>query len=153
MSRERGNARWSRDKIVEMIHLPRSVTIPAAKHPSDRAQCSAMRQMPLLQCAWICLLFVANDGGTMFPQLRGRLLLSLHGYRSTGARIVAIDVDSSGVPRGTGPEAHVEVLTPGWDFKAGVRPMGAPVGLAVAGDGAIWLADDRNAAILRIAAE
>ena len=31
--------------------------------------------------------------------------------------------------------------------------MGAPAGLAVASDGALWLADDRNGAIIRIARE
>ena len=40
-----------------------------------------------------------------------------------------------------------------WNAVASKRPMGAPVGLAVAADGAIWLADDRNGHILRIAKE
>jgi len=30
-------------------------------------------------------------------------------------------------------------------------PLGAPLGLAVAEDGAIWVVEDRNATILRIA--
>jgi glucose/arabinose dehydrogenase len=34
-----------------------------------------------------------------------------------------------------------------------MRPTGAPVGLAVAPDGAIWVADDRNGTLLRIAAD
>ncbi|HEY4211333.1 MAG TPA: PQQ-dependent sugar dehydrogenase [Steroidobacteraceae bacterium] len=110
----------------------------------------------------------------LFPSLQGKLLMSWHGYRPTGSRIVAFDVDARGVPTtkahalfpeytstggvalknyGPGPGAEPTVLTPGWDLKPGVRPAGGPVGLTVARDGAIWVADDRNAAILRIAAD
>ncbi len=116
----------------------------------------------------------AYYSGAMFPALEGKLLMSLHGYRPGGSRIVAFDVDAKGVPvpvqhprfaeytaNGTvvmkpyesGPAAEPRILTPGWELKAGVRPAGAPVGLTIARDGAIWVADDRNAAILRIAAD
>lgn len=110
--------------------------------------------------------------GAMFPALRGRLLISLHGYRAPGARIVAFDVGADGLPptragarypvyRGGQivmrpyPTAAAEsrVLTPGWDLKAGVRPMGAPVGMAVAADGALWVAEDKNATVLRISVD
>lgn len=112
--------------------------------------------------------------GAMFPALDGKLLMSLHGYRPAGSRIVAFDVDAKGVPAvvphprfaeyakdghvvlepyESGPAAEPLVLTPGWSLKPGVRPAGAPVGLTIARDGAIWVADDRNAAILRIAAD
>ncbi len=109
--------------------------------------------------------------GAMFPALTGKLLMSWHGYRPTGSRIVAFDVDAAGIPATVanpryleyadggvklmnyrkGPAAEPTVLTPGWDFRLGKHPAGAPVGLTVAQDGAIWVADDRNAAILRIA--
>jgi glucose/arabinose dehydrogenase len=116
----------------------------------------------------------AYYSGEMFPALEGKLLMSLHGYRPGGSRIVAFDVDEKGVPvpaphprfaeyaagqkvvfkpYESGPAAEPQILTPGWEFKAGVRPAGAPVGLTVARDGAIWVADDRNAAILRIAVD
>ena len=110
--------------------------------------------------------------GTMFPALNGRLLISLHGYRAGGARIVAFDVGADGLPAvksgarwpayGSGqvvqrpypvPAAESRVLTPGWDLKAGSRPMGTPVGMAVAADGAIWVAEDKNATVLRIAVD
>jgi glucose/arabinose dehydrogenase len=116
----------------------------------------------------------AYYSGAMFPALEGKLLMGLHGYRPGGSRIVAFDVDAKGVPTparqprfaeytsdgkvvmkpyGTGPAAEPRILTPGWSLKPGVRPAGAPVGLTIARDGAIWVADDRNAAILRIAAD
>jgi glucose/arabinose dehydrogenase len=111
--------------------------------------------------------------GAMFPALQGKLLMSWHGYRPTGSRIVAFDVDARGVPvvkkdarypeysgggvtykaYGSGPGAEPLVLTPGWDLKVGSHPAGAPVGITVAHDGSLWVADDRNAAILRIAVD
>ena len=110
--------------------------------------------------------------GAMFPQLKGRLLISLHGYRPTGGRIVAFELDRDGLPKATpgarypawdaagkvvwkpypGPGAEPLILTPGWNVTAR-RPMGAPVGLTIAADGAIWVADDRNGTIIRIAAD
>jgi glucose/arabinose dehydrogenase len=111
--------------------------------------------------------------GAMFPQLRGKLLIALHGYRPAGSRIAAFAVDSSGIPLAA-PNAHYDMyaspsgdevvsmtyagpasepllLTPGWNNVDGVHPRGSPVGLAVAEDGAIWVAENTNATILRIA--
>ncbi|KIC56998.1 gluconolaconase [Brevundimonas nasdae] len=107
--------------------------------------------------------------GSMFPELRGRLLMSWHGYRRAGGRIVAGDTDGEGrpltdiggryaiYPRGAlsyppgAPSLRGKVLTPGWDTVSGRQPRGAPVVLAIAADGSIWVTDDRNRAILRIA--
>ncbi len=107
--------------------------------------------------------------GAMFPRLQGRLLTTWHGYRRAGGRIVAVETDARGVPltdiggryaiypRGSlpypagAPSVKGRVLTPGWDHSDGRHPRGAPVSLAVAGDGSIWVTDDRNRAILRIA--
>ncbi len=107
--------------------------------------------------------------GAMFPALRGRLLMTWHGYRPTGARIAAFDVDAKGIPNRAdaaryavyggasktypGTASQPRILTPGWDAQPGTRPMGTPVGLAVAEDGAIWVAEDKNATILRIATD
>ena len=97
------------------------------------------------------------------------MLMSWHGYRQAGGRVVAIETNDEGAPltdrrasyavypRGarpyppSAPAPRARVLTPGWNAIPGQHPMGAPVGLAVARDGSIWIADDRNAAILRIA--
>ncbi|MBB4081526.1 PQQ-dependent sugar dehydrogenase [Brevundimonas lenta] len=107
--------------------------------------------------------------GAMFPELRGRLLMSWHGYRRAAGRVVALETDWSGAPltatralyaiypRGAlaypadAPAPQGKVLTPGWSAQAGRHPQGSPAGLAVARDGSIWIADDRAAAILRIA--
>ncbi len=107
--------------------------------------------------------------GTMFPELRGRLLMTWHGYRRAGGRIVAAETDGQGVPlvdrggryaiypRGSlaypagAPSIRGKVLTPGWNRIADRQPQGAPVVMAVARDGSIWVTDDKNRAILRIA--
>lgn len=111
--------------------------------------------------------------GNMFPKLRGWLLMSWHGYKPAGARIAAYQVDPHGVPITaenphypiyaatsgddvtfvpySGPAAEPMILTPGWNEVPAAHPRGAPVGLAVAEDGAIWVAEDKNATILRIA--
>lgn len=107
--------------------------------------------------------------GAMFPELRGRMLMSWHGYRRAAGRVVAVETDASGAPltdvraryaiypRGSmaypqaAPAPRARVLTPGWSAQRGRHPQGSPAGMAVARDGSIWIADDRAAAILRIA--
>lgn len=107
--------------------------------------------------------------GTMFPELRGRLLMTWHGFRRTGGRIVAVETDGLGrplldrggryavYPRGSAPyppgapSVRGKVLTPGWNAVPGRQAQGSPVVMAVAPDGSIWVTDDRNRAILRIA--
>ena len=107
--------------------------------------------------------------GAMFPELRGRMLMSWHGYRRAAGRVVAVETDASGAPltdrraryaiypRGSlpypveAPAPRARVLTPGWSAQRGRHPQGSPAGMAVARDGSIWIADDRGAAILRIA--
>ena len=107
--------------------------------------------------------------GAMFPQLRGRMLMSWHGYRRAAGRVAAIETGADGAPltdtraryaiypRGSlpypaeAPAPRAVVLTPGWDARPGSHPRGSPAGMAVARDGSIWIADDRAGAILRIA--
>ena len=50
-----------------------------------------------------------------------------------------------------GPASEPFLLTPGWNNVDGLHPRGAPVGLAVADDGAIWVTENTNATVLRIA--
>ena len=106
--------------------------------------------------------------GAMFPEWRGRMLMSWHGHRRAAGRIVAIQTDADGAPltdtrahyaiypRGSrpypidAPAPRAVVLTPGWSKQAD-HPQGSPVGMAVARDGSIWVADDRAGEILRIA--
>ena len=112
--------------------------------------------------------------GGKFPELEGKLLIGLHGYRPTGSRILIYDVDDHGFPKvipppvryqvscgaepshafqtaaGNAPAAAYEELISGWHRVNGARPQGAPVGMTVASDGAIWLVEDKNLTIIRI---
>jgi glucose/arabinose dehydrogenase len=113
--------------------------------------------------------------GDKFAELRGKLVVGLHGYRPTGSRVIIYDVDAKGFPAihpapvryhvscaaeptrafRTEPEGEVaaapfDELISDWYKVNGVRPRGAPVGMTVAADGAIWLVEDKNQSILRI---
>lgn len=113
--------------------------------------------------------------GEMFPNLKGKILVSLHGYRSAGHRIVAFKTDASGLPVRTGKGAYrdddnsggmtafvrsypevsaatdSEDVIHGWYDALGYRPRGAPVAITQASDGSIWIADDKSHAVLRMA--
>jgi glucose/arabinose dehydrogenase len=112
--------------------------------------------------------------GGKFPELEGKLLIGLHGYRPTGSRLLVYDVDDHGFPKpspapvryhvscaadptrsfqtdaGEVAAAPFEELIAGWHRVNGARPQGAPVGMTVAEDGAIWLVEDKNQSVIRI---
>jgi len=112
--------------------------------------------------------------GTKFPELNGKLILSWHGYRGTGHRLVSYDVDDLGRPQRVNKAvyrldpvgrntafkqqefpaslaaAQAKEIVTEWNAIAGVRPRGRPVGMTVADDGAIWVLDDVNRAVLRL---
>ena len=47
--------------------------------------------------------------GTKFPELAGKLIVGLHGYRPTGSRIIYYDVDERGFPQIQPPPVHYNV--------------------------------------------
>lgn len=142
---------------------------PLPGWPSAQARCEQRDKPIALLPPHAAPLDLIYYDGALFPALRGRLLTSWHGYRRAGGRIVAVETDAQGVPltdsggryaiypKGSlpypagAPSVKGQVLTPGWDRNDGHHPRGAPVAMAVAADGSIWLSDDRNRALLRIA--
>ncbi len=114
-----------------------------------------------------------------FPQLHNTLLVSWHGYRPVGNRLVAYQIDDQGLPKLTkkptfmlnpvapGDEFTQHMFTPKggmkngeeeaqhveiiskWNKVANLRPKGAPVGILTLSDGSLLIIDDRNQAILR----
>ncbi len=75
---------------------------------------------------------------------RSGLLVSFHGYRATGQRLVRYDTQADGTPVG----APVELLYDPGPGKAesgkSARKPGGPVGWAEDDKGHLWIADDRN---------
>ncbi len=84
--------------------------------------------------------------GDRFTDLRGALLISLHGYRALGHRIIGLRTDARGLP--ARDAEHFDVVA-GWDA-SDRGPKGAPVDFTVTRDGAIWLVEDKNGTVLRI---
>lgn len=83
--------------------------------------------------------------GSMFPAAyKGNLLVTLHGYRENGHRLVMVPVDARGVPA-----AQPLDIIRGWE-KTASNPLGAPVDVMVAQDGSIWLTEDKNGTVLRV---
>jgi glucose/arabinose dehydrogenase len=73
-----------------------------------------------------------------------QLVVSYHGYRDTGHRLMGFPVDSSGKPTGDGIE-----LIGNWG-ETDTQEFGGPVGTAVAPDDSLWVTDDRNNVIVRL---
>lgn len=142
---------------------------PLPGWPARQARCGERDKPVALLPPHAAPLDMIYYEGAMFPELRGRLLMTWHGYRRAAGRITAAETDERGVPltdiggryalypRGSlpypagAPSVNGRVLTPGWDHVAGRQPRGSPVAMAVAADGSIWITDDRSRAILRLA--
>jgi glucose/arabinose dehydrogenase len=117
------------------------------------------------------------NNAALSPLLGGNLLVSWHGYQPTGHRLVAYTVDDKGLPvpqsgsatysfdvKGACPvnkpyqpeggldrsASYMEVIS-GWDEVQGTRPKGAPTGFTIANDGSIWIMEDKNRTVVRLA--
>jgi len=110
-----------------------------------KADCSRYRAPLLLLPAHAAPLGMTYYFGRLLPEYRGALVVGYHGYRAKGHRIVVFATDSSGLPTG-----KVSELVAGWDAAEG-RSMGAPTDLKAGADGAIYVTEDRNGTVLRIA--
>ncbi len=74
-----------------------------------------------------------------------QLIVSYHGYRDTGHRLVSFPIDGSGKVNGKPTELIYD-----WN-DTDTQSMGGPVGISVGVDGALWITDDRNNMVLRLA--
>jgi len=85
-------------------------------------------------------------GGERLRGMRGRLLITLHGYRDPGHRVLALPVGDDGIPP---RDAEPSELVAGWSA-SDTSPRGNPVELAEARDGSVWTVEDHNGTVLRI---
>jgi glucose/arabinose dehydrogenase len=133
----------------------------------------------LLMPPHVAPLNMAYYKGAMFADLfGGALLTSWHGYQPAGQRLVAYPVNEKGLPilnktpaasfmqnqQGACPvkktfeprggmdrsAPYKEVISK-WNEIKGVRAKGAPVGFTEASDGSLWIIEDRNRTIVRLA--
>ncbi|MBX7191292.1 MAG: hypothetical protein K1X94_04515 [Sandaracinaceae bacterium] len=127
--RDRADERWSRagfacDPALNARYAPPHLFLPAHGAP---------------------LGLVYYEGA--IDALRGDLLVVLHGYRSRGHRVIAFDVGPDGRPA---RDASPREIVSGWSA-SDTGPRGAPVSTALAHDGALYLVEDNNGTVLRIA--
>lgn len=118
--------------------------------------------------------------GKMFAEFKDQLLVTWHGYLPAGSRIVSYPVDNLGRPllnpspvwsynvwdssQSFGKKAvignpagganraatHQEIITD-WFAKDGLRPNGSIVSITEASDGALWIVNDYNKTVMRLA--
>ncbi len=114
----------------------------------------------------------------VMPVLSNTLVLSWHGYRVVGHRLVSYEVDARGLPLlaeqvtyaqdpippgttftshtvqplgGTKADAQHQEVIYRWNEVSGLRPEGAPVGLLQLDDGTLLIVEDKNKSLLRLA--
>jgi glucose/arabinose dehydrogenase len=73
-----------------------------------------------------------------------QLVVSYHGYRDTGHRVVSFPIDANGKPNGPSTE-----ILGGWGETDDYAP-GGPVGVIGIKDGSLLVVDDRNDTLLQI---
>jgi len=86
--------------------------------------------------------------GTMMPAAwRNGLLVTFHGGRAYGHRLVLLPTREDGTPTGS-----LFDIVSGWDDRpeAPSHPRGRPVDVTVARDGSLFLTEDHNGTVLRV---
>jgi glucose/arabinose dehydrogenase len=115
----------------------------------NTANCSVRTAPHLLLPPHASPLGMAIDNDARLPApFTGSLILPYHGYRKHGHRVVTYKLDARGRPTG----APVELIG-GWNAAPPphAQPMGTPVDVRIAGDGSIFITEDRNGTVLRLA--
>ena len=111
-----------------------------------KADCSRYRKPLVLLPAHAAPLGMTYYFGSLLPaEYRGHLIVAFHGYRAHGHRIVAYETDARGLPTG-----KTRDIVSGWEATDG-RPLGAPTDIKVGSDGALYITEDRNGTVLRMA--
>ena len=111
-----------------------------------RADCSRYRDPVVLLPAHAAPLGMTYYQHRALPaDLHGALIVAFHGYRKQGHRVVAYRVGATGMPQ----EPAIELVS-GWE-KSARQPMGAPVDVKTGADGAVYITEDRNGTLLRLA--
>ena len=119
-----------------------------------RVDCKNFKNPALLLPGHVAPLGMAFYTGSMFPAAyQNQLLVTFHGYREYGHRLMLVPVDAQGIPGGGEPLDLIR----GWeqgpdkDVTGALKdPQGAPVDVTVAQDGSIYVTEDKNNDVLRL---
>jgi hypothetical protein len=113
-----------------------------------RVDCTHYKSPALLLPGHVAPLGMAFYTGSMFPAAyQNQLLVTFHGYREYGHRLMLVPVDAQGVP---GAGEPMDIIR-GWEKSAdGKDPQGAPVDVLVAKDGSLLVTEDKNGDVLRV---
>ena len=116
--------------------------VPSPEYPA--AACAGTRIPARLLPAHAAPLGMAFYTGTQFPaRFANSLLITYHGYRKHGHRVVAL------LDRGKDGPAGASVTLVSGERKGG-KGLGAPVGIAAAADGSVYISDDRAGIVARL---
>ena len=113
-----------------------------------RVDCLNYKNPALLLPGHVAPLGMQFYTGTMFPAAyQNQLIVTFHGYREYGHRLMLVPVNAQGVP---GAGEPLDIIR-GWEKSAdGKDPLGAPVDVAVANDGSLYVTEDKNNDVLRV---
>lgn len=113
-----------------------------------RVDCTTYTNPALLLPGHVSPLGMTFYTGSMFPApYRNNLVVTFHGYREYGHRLVVVPVDANGVP---GAGEPLDIVR-GWEKSADGRdPQGAPVDVLQAQDGSFYVTEDKNGDVLRV---
>jgi glucose/arabinose dehydrogenase len=111
------------------------------------ANCSSYRAPVRLLPAHAAPLGMLFYRGSAYPaKFAGSLIVTYHGYRQHGHRVVALLADRSGDPRGN----SVDLVTGSRQKGEG---FGAPVGISLGPDGKLYITDDHDGMVTRLSYE
>lgn len=116
-----------------------------ARGYESRYDCSATQAPTMLWPAHTAPLHLLVAPPLAVHPWSSHLLVAWHGYRAAGHRVMAFPIDTAGSVTGPGIE-----LLGGWTARQGVRPLGAPAGLALDSTGRLFVVEDRNRTVLML---
>lgn len=114
----------------------------------DRFECGKTEPATLLWPAHAAPLHMLAVPAAATNRFAGQLVVAWHGYRAGGHRVVSFRLDAQGKPTGA-----PQVLIGGWTAAPGVRPLGAPTGMAIDAAGRLLVVEDRHKTLLMLVRE
>ena len=127
---------------------------PLPQLEARKFNCSGFEKPAVLVPGHAAPLGLVYYSGAMFPELAGKLIMSAHGYRANGHRMLSYDTAADGRPiqpaGSSGLPKFPMAILDDWALAKGKHPQGAPVAVSLGADGRIWFAEDRNQTIMML---